>query len=249
VEIAETAQRIRALRSKLPVLPERINTVLRNSDNPQLLEKMKATLLELELKRTDLLVRFEPGYRLVKEMDQEIAETKTALANEELAPLRDQSSDLDPNHAWAKAELIRDQVELSGLQARAGAARLVLASYRDQAQELGGRAIQQEDLLSNLKMAEDEYLLYMNKREQARIGDALDQDRILNVTLAEPPLAPALPARSELSFGLLGLVLATSVSTGLAFVADRLDPAFRTPDEVVGCLGVPMLASLPHKGA
>jgi uncharacterized protein involved in exopolysaccharide biosynthesis len=248
VEMAETAQRIRVLRSKLPELPQRINTLIRNSDNPQLLEKMKDTLLQLELKRTDLLTRFEPGYRLVEEVDQQIAETKTAIANEELAPLRDQSSDLDPNHAWAKAELVRDEVELSGLQARAGAAKRVLANYRGQAQQLGGRAIEQEDLLSKLKLAEDQYLLYMNKREQARIGDALDQDRILNVTLAEPPMAPALPVRSEASFALLGLVLATSVSTGLAFAADRFDPAFRTPDEVVGYLGVPMLASLPRRG-
>ena len=78
-------------------------------------------MLELELKRTDLLTKFAPSYRLVQEVDQQIAETKNTIAQEELNPLRDQSTDLDPNHAWAKSELVKSQVELSALQARAAA--------------------------------------------------------------------------------------------------------------------------------
>lgn len=247
VQLAETAERIHALHSQLPALPERVTTVIRNSDNAQLLEKMKSTLLQLQLKRTDLLTKFAPTYRLVQEVEQEIAETKAAIANEEVAPVRDQASDLDPDHAWARGELVRDEVEMSGLQARARAATRVLADYRDQTRRLGQRAIQQENLLSNLKMAEDRYLLYMNKREQARVGDALDEQRILNVTLAEPPMAPALPARSVAGFGLLGLALAGTLSTGLAFAAERCDPALQTPHELTALLGVPVLASLPHR--
>src|SRR2546430_12547360 len=33
---------------------------VRTSDNPQLMERMKSKLLELELKRTELLTKFEP---------------------------------------------------------------------------------------------------------------------------------------------------------------------------------------------
>ena len=38
---------------------------------------MKSKLLELQLKRTELLTKFEPSYRLVQEVDQQIAETKS----------------------------------------------------------------------------------------------------------------------------------------------------------------------------
>jgi uncharacterized protein involved in exopolysaccharide biosynthesis len=247
MQIAETARRIQVLKGKLPLLPERITTVIRNADNPELLQKMKSALLDLELKRTDLLTRFEPTYRLVKEVDQQIAETRSAIANEELAPLRDQSTDVDPNHAWVKSELIKDESELSGLQARSKASSVVLAGYREETEKLGERAIRQDELLSDLKAAESEYLLYRNKREQARMGDALDQEHILNVAVAEPPTVPALPARSPARLGLLGLALAGTTGVGLAFAADRLDPAFRTPDEVVGYLGTPVLASLPRR--
>src|SRR6266404_9226010 len=81
-------------------------TVVRNADNPQLLEKMKSKLLELELKRTELLTKYEPTYRLVQEVDQQIAEAKASIAAEEQAPLRDQTTEPGPNHGWAKAELM-----------------------------------------------------------------------------------------------------------------------------------------------
>ena len=51
--------------------------MVRNSDNPQLLEQLKSTLLNLELKRTDLLTKYEPTYRLVQEVDQQIADAKS----------------------------------------------------------------------------------------------------------------------------------------------------------------------------
>jgi uncharacterized protein involved in exopolysaccharide biosynthesis len=244
VTIIETRQRIRDLESKLKSLPERTLTVIRNSDNPQLTEKMKSKLLELQLKRTELLTKFQPSYRLVQEIDQQIAETRTSILGEEHSPLRDETTNQEPNHEWAKSELIKAQVELGTLEAHGQAVRVQVAGYREVAQRLGENALRQGELLAELKAAEEKYLLYVNKREEARIEDALDQGGILNVTIAEEPRVPALPARAGWVFGLIGIMLGGTLSTGLAFTADYLTPGFRTPDEVVAYLGIPVLASL-----
>ncbi len=249
VAIAETEQRVRALESKLQSFPERTITQVRTADNPQLLEKLKSRLLELELRRTQLLTKFETSYRLVLEVDQQIAEARSAILAERLAPVREETTEKDPNHEWAKAELAKAQVELSALQARAAATTTLLADSQKVARQLGHDAILQQDLLRELKAAEENYLLYVKKREEARIGDALDAGGILNVTMAEPPTVPALPERSAWTFGFLGLLVAGTLSTGLAFAADFLDPAFRTPDEVETSLGAPVLASLPRRRA
>jgi uncharacterized protein involved in exopolysaccharide biosynthesis len=143
--------------------------------------------------------------------------------------------------------LLKAQVELSALHARESTAAAQVANSRTEAQRLGGDAIKQEELLRNLKAAEEKYLLYAGKREESRIGDALDVGGILNVAIAEQPTAPVLPSRSEWSFALWGFVLAGTFSTGLAFTIDFLDPAFRTADEVVIYLGTPVLASLPSR--
>lgn len=246
VTIVETRQRIRDLESRLKSLPERTLTVIRNSDNPQLTEKMKSKLLELQLKRTELLTKFQPSYRLVQEIDQQIAETRTSILGEEHSPLRDETTNQEPNHEWAKSELIKAQVELGTLEAHGQAVRIQVTDYREVAQRLGGNALRQGELLAELKAAEEKYLLYVNKREEARIEDALDQGGILNVTIAEEPRVPALPARAGWVFGLIGIMLGGTLSTGLAFSADYLTPGFRTPDEVVAYLGIPVLASLPR---
>jgi uncharacterized protein involved in exopolysaccharide biosynthesis len=245
VSIAETSQRIHGLEQKLQSLPERVVTAIRNSDNPQLAEKMKSKLLELQLKRTELLTKFQPSYRLVQEVDQQIAETKESIATEDKSPLRDQTSNPDANHEWARGELLKAQVELGTLEAHGRATSIQVAGYRDSAQRLGGNAIRQGELLGELKLAEEKYLLYVNKREEARIEDAMDQGGILNVAVAEEPRAPALPAQAIWVFGVVGMVLGSTLSTGLVFAADYLNPGFRTPDEVITYLGIPVLASLP----
>ena len=245
VAIAETAQRIRGLQAKLQSLPERTITEVRSSDNPQLSEKMKSKLLELQLKRTELLTKFQPSYRLVEEVDQQIAETKNSIAGEEKSPLREQTTNQDSNHEWVKSELIKAQVELGTLEAHGRATGIQVAGYRESAQKLGGNAIRQGELLGELKVAEEKYLLYVNKREEARIEDALDRGGILNVAIAEEPRVPALPARAAWVFGLVGVVLGGTMGTSLAFAADYLNQGFRTPDEVIAYLGTPVLASLP----
>jgi uncharacterized protein involved in exopolysaccharide biosynthesis len=247
IQIEETAQRARDLQAKLDSSPARMTTQVRISDNPQLLEKLKSRLLELQLKRTELLTKFLPSYRLVQEVDQQIAETKQAITTEELTPLRDETTDQDPTHEWTRAELLKAQVDLDSLHSRAAAINTVVSAYRQTAQQFGDRAIQQDALLRNLKTAEQKYLLYENKREEARIGDAMDSGGILDVTIAELPTVPALPTHSLSFVVLFGLIVAGGSGTGLAFVADYTSPAFRTPEEVTSYLDVPVLASLPSR--
>ncbi len=222
--------------------------MVRNSDNPELLQQLKSTLLNLQLKRTELLTKYEPTYRLVQEVDQQIADAKSAIAAEESKPIRDESSDQNPDYQWVQAELTKAQAELSGLKARAIAAAAVATKYHAQAQSLDRSMVIQQDLLRDTKTQEDNYLLYEHKREEARISNALDQGGILNVAVAEPPVVPALPKRSRLSVAFLTLLLAGTFSLSTAFVLDFMDPTFRTPDEMANYLGVQVLAALPKGG-
>ena len=114
------------------------------------------------------------------------------------------------------------------------------------ARQLGEDAITQDDLLSAEKAAEENYLLYVKKQEEARMDDALDERGIVNVAIAEQPVAPALPVWSTWAVLAMGLAAAGAAGTGAAFAADYLDPAFRTPEDVLAYLNSPVLASLPR---
>jgi len=246
--IAETEQRIRTLEQQAASTPPRLTTQIRTADNPQLLQQMKSSLLALELKRTELLSKFEPTYRPVVELEQQISETLAAIAGEKNAPVRDETSDQNPVFDWVKSELAKAHADLSGLKARAATIQTALAKYRGNARALQQAAIAQQDLQQTVKTQEENYLLYQRKEEESRINDALDRGGILNVAIADQPTVPALPARSFLFYGLVGVLLATTGSIGLAFTSDFLDPSFRTPDEVSSFLDSPVLASIPRNG-
>jgi uncharacterized protein involved in exopolysaccharide biosynthesis len=246
--VLETEQRINALQAELHSVNPRVTTLVRNSDNPQLMGQLKSTLLNLEIKRTELLTKYEPTYRLVQEVDAQIADAKTAISAEQSKPMHDETTDENPDYQWVLAELTKAQADLSGLKARASAATAVAANYHAQAQKLDQDMVAQQNLLQAAKTEEDDYLLYERKREEARISNALDQGGFLNVALAERPVVPALPKRSPLSMALLTLLLAGTFSLSTAFVLDFIDPTFRTPDELAGYLSIPVLAALPRGG-
>jgi uncharacterized protein involved in exopolysaccharide biosynthesis len=249
VEMAETQRRIDELSAQLARLPKRSVTQVRSADNPELLRALKSSLLDLELKKTQLLTKFEPTHSLVQEVERQIAQAKAAIAAETSSPVRDETTDQDANYEWAKAELQKARVDMKGLKAREATTKAHLDEYRAQARQLGEDAIVQDDLVSREKAAEENYLLYVKKREEARMGDALDQGGIVNVAIAEYPVAPALPVWPAGAVVFVGFVAAMISGTGAAFVADRIDPSLRTPEEVFECLEMPVLASLPGKSS
>jgi uncharacterized protein involved in exopolysaccharide biosynthesis len=246
IDLAETQQRVRDLGAELARLPQRSTTQVRIADNPELMKALKASLLDLQLKRTQLLTKFEPSHRLVQEVDQQIVQAQAAITAENTFPLRDETTDKDPRYEWASAELQRAQVQLKALRARAAATGSQESEYLAMSQQLGEDAIAQDDLVNTEKAAEENYLLYVKKQEQARLADALDQRGIVNVAIAEQPVAPALPIWSTWTVLALGLAAASAAGTGAAFAADHVDLRFRTPDDVLIYLKAPVLASLPR---
>jgi uncharacterized protein involved in exopolysaccharide biosynthesis len=135
-------------------------------------------------------------------------------AAENSSPINAETTDKNASYEWAKAELQRAQVQLSGLEARQSANAIQGAACRKFAEKLGADAITQDDLLSTRKMAQENYLLYMKKREEARMNDALDARGIVNVVLAEQPVAPALPVSSPWSVLAMGFMAAGVAGVG-----------------------------------
>jgi uncharacterized protein involved in exopolysaccharide biosynthesis len=243
--IASTENRIITLEDEQKSRPARLTTQMRTADNPLLLQQMKSTLLTLELKRTELISKYDPNYKLVQEVEAQIVQTREALAKAEANPVREEVTDRDTTHEWLTGELAKARAELTSLKGRLYATAQTIESYRKQARDLNDAAIRQQDLIRQAKAAEENFLLYSRKQEETRISEALDQKRIINVAVAEPPSVPFLPSTPNWPLSLLlGFLLAGCVSGGIAFAAEYTDRSFRTADEVELFLNTPVLASL-----
>jgi uncharacterized protein involved in exopolysaccharide biosynthesis len=246
--IVETQQRIRVLQEQAATTPTRLVTQVRRADDAILLSQLRSSLLTLELKRTELLGKFEPSYRPVQEVEAQIVQTRATLAVAEKSQLHDETTDRDPTYEWVREELAKAKADLASLQARAEVTSLTVRSYRENARSLEQNEVVQDDLIRTVKATEENYLLYLRKEEEARISDALDRRRIINVAVAEAATVPSLPSNHRSLTVLVGLLLATLTSVALAFGSELLDPTFRTPDEVSSFLNTPVLATMPQNG-
>jgi uncharacterized protein involved in exopolysaccharide biosynthesis len=243
--IAETKKRIADLESQTASVPQRVTTELKESDNSSVLENLKATLLTLENKRTELLTKYQPTYPLVVEVDKQIADTRASLTKEERSPVKESVTNTNPTYSWVSAELAKAKADLAGYEAREKSLSAAIGTYQDQAQKLEQQGILQGDLMRTAKEDEGNYELYTKKKEEARIEDAMDRTKLLNVSVVQAPMLPSIPTRSPLIFALVAVLLAAAVSLGVVFAVDYADQSFRTPSEVMAELRIPVLAAVP----
>jgi uncharacterized protein involved in exopolysaccharide biosynthesis len=246
--ILGTEAQIRASKSLAATLPPRVPANQTVSDNFQLIADLKTSLVQLELQRTQLLVKYDPSYPLVKSIDTQIAQTQQAIADQDAQPVHENTSDQNPVYTQVQESLATTQTMLPSLQAKEGSEAGFARAYHDEALAYEGKAIQQTDLQREVNAMQSNYLLYLSKREQARIEDMLDARRVDNVNVVKQPTIPVIPSFSPLLLVALAFVLAAIIGVALAFVVDYLDPSFRTPDEVQEFLSVPVFASIPERG-
>lgn len=243
--VADTNRRMTAIAAELDSTPARHVTQVRDGGNLEVVRTLRGQILALEIKRTSMLQNYAPQYPPVVQLEMELQQLRTALAQAEGAPLRDETTDQNPTYLWLQNERARVRTERDALVARLAAVQRTVAEYRERAGRLDTQNMAQQDLLRAVKTAEDNLLMYQRKQEEARISDELDRTRITNVALAEPPSVPQTSRSSRRIILLAGPLAGVVLGLALAYALHALSPTFRTPDEVYRVLDVPVLASLP----
>jgi uncharacterized protein involved in exopolysaccharide biosynthesis len=247
--VAEASARLNALQLERARTPARHVSSITTGDASGFTQEMQSKIAALELKRTELLQKYTPQYRLVVEIDEQIAQTKSALENARKSSLKQETTEENPTMRWLENEISRVRTEHQALNARSQALQAALSRYRAEAQMLGAADLEQSALLREMKAAEERYALYQRKEEEARISDALDRTRISNVAIVQAATLPFEPMsrQSVMWLGLafvVGLIFALSV----AFTKDLIAASMRirTPDELQTAQGdVPVLAWVP----
>jgi uncharacterized protein involved in exopolysaccharide biosynthesis len=247
--IAADSHRIEDEKARMKIIPERSLTQQTTDSAQTLMQQLQADLLAAEVKKTQLMMKYEPGYPLVQEAEQEIAQTQAAIVSATKQQYINQITDRDPTYELMREDVAKTQSDLAFHQAAAGALESSIHSLQIQMLDLDQNALKQADLSREVKANEANYLLYLSKREQERTSDALDERRISNVAIAVPPILPVLPLIGPVLVLFCGVVLAAFLSAAAAFLAEYLNPSLRTPAEVFEVLRIPVLASVPRQTA
>ena len=213
------------------------------------MQQLRSSLVSLEQQRVDLTNKYAPGDRMVREVDTQIAQVKAAIDAQQSIPLKEETTDQNPTYEFLKQELAKAQSDLVALKAKAQSSSSVDHSYRQTLVDRDQKQLQQEALMRDVKVAEGNYLLYLNKKEEAHISDAFDKYRILNVSIAQPATIPILPTNPVPLTLVVGWLVACLLSMGVVFVQDRLDPQVYNPQQIERLLDVPVLAELRSPAA
>src|SRR6185369_663335 len=237
--------RIRSLNVLRESTEARQTKAVRTSPNGAL-KDIQNQLVGLEMKRTEMLGKFNPNYRPLQDLEKQIEGLKQTIAEVQKVPMVEETTDTNPANDWLLVELARARSELASLQASAPAKQRAVTEYRSLALDLDQKNFRRTDLVRIQKATEEKYLLYLRKEEEARIEQELDRQRILNVAIAEEATVPVLPQPSlmPMKLGFVGL-FAALVAFGGAFGADYYDRTFRTRTEIARVLEVPVLGAFP----
>lgn len=245
--VNESTNRIKRIEQQLAVTPKRIITQSKSLPAQYSAERLNTMMVELQNRRTQLLTKFRPDDRLVREVDEQIRTTRQALAKAESQTATEQATDLNPLRQSLETDLSRARLEQTGAQARRDTLAAQLREYEGSLKNLEGDTTKHNDLQRQVKEAEENYQLYAKKREEARIADELDRQKITNVSIAEAPSVPRIPAWPNRPLNLvLGIFVAALLSLGTVFSAEMLGDTIHTPRQLEALTGSSVLATVPE---
>ncbi|MFN2578096.1 MAG: GumC family protein [Pyrinomonadaceae bacterium] len=243
----EATNRIDRVQQQLAAIPKRIVTQSRQLPNQYSAERLNTMMVELQNRRTQLLTKYRPDDRLVREVDEQIRTTREALGRAEQKTSVEEATDLNPLRQTLETELSRARLDQAGAKARRDTLSGQLQQYDASLKKLEADTAGHDDLERQKKEAADNYQLYAKKREEARIADELDRQKITNVSIAEAATVAQIPSSPNRPLNLvLGVVLAGVLSLGSVFCAEVLSDVVHTPRHLEALTGAKVLATVPE---
>lgn len=257
-ENASEAQQVRAsleadqarlvqLREQKASTPPRLETMVRSGANAGSTQQLDTILAELQNKRIELLTRFKPDDRLVKEVDAQIASTKASLAGITSKQAAETTEDVNPVMTMINEDIEKTSADVLAQRARLAALTQTSATLEARLQQLQGVGVQHDVLDRQVQELTDNLKKYTAKRDDFQVDAELDKIKIIDVAVAQAPTISSMPVRPHRKLIIaLGAVMACFLSVGILFAKEALRETMYTPHELEAVASAPVLATLPE---
>ena len=245
-QISELNDRIGMQTRQLKTIPTRQQTQERVIPNEYSIEQLNTMLAQLQNQRTSLLTKFTPQDRMVQEIDQKITDTKAALANAQQMTSQEKSSDVNPVWQTVTGSIIQSDADRQALRAKHNALEQQIASLRGNLSNVEGSTVAFTTLRQKVTDLENNYQLYTQKRDEALMADAMNEDRLLNVAVQQNPTYSVIPFRPRPVVDVvLGGFTAIFLASFMVFFAEMGRDTFANASELERGSRYPVLATMP----
>jgi uncharacterized protein involved in exopolysaccharide biosynthesis len=241
VELSKTRSEISENMSKIQALNGHLSEPLAESKlgqetdlNPYAISAIRSRLSELKLREQELLSKYDGQYQLVVNVRKEIEKAKQLLSQEE--------------RTYYEKAITSISDTLKALKGKEDNQKQHLAQYQQELNRITSVEMRLGELERQFKMDEDNYQLYVKKMEEARISDAMDTQKIANISVVAPALPPIKPVKPKKALNvILSIFLGGMAGLGFAFFSEYTSQGLTTPERAERQLGLPVIATVPYK--
>lgn len=210
---------------------------------------MRQQLYDIEIQERAAALKYTEEHPELKVARGQLAQLRKAFPDE--AALRSETTyAINSQRNMLELELQQESARLAALQAEQGALEKQHASVLAAIRELNDYAQQHDRLDREIAFLRQSYATYSDSLEQSRIDNALKQQQITNVNIAQHATfqtLPVSPRRTLIVGG--GLLLACCAAVAVPLTAENLNRKLRSPAEIEANLALPVLVSLPRGSA
>jgi uncharacterized protein involved in exopolysaccharide biosynthesis len=200
-----------------------------SSDSPSRVEhigKLKGELLDLEIRREQLLQKFTPQYEEVVNLDRQIEEIKIKIVGEIKQILREEQTSI-------RALLAEERVLQNSIN-----------NIKREIRDLAQKEYELEQLSRGIEDEREIYSMLLKQREEARISLA-KLERGVKIKVISPAVMSTKPVKPKKRLNIiLAILLGCFGGVGLAFFKEYFDHTINTPEEIEHYTGIPVLGSV-----
>jgi uncharacterized protein involved in exopolysaccharide biosynthesis len=244
--LAELTAQLASLRADLARMPEQIDLYNENTTQDST-ETARASLLSLEMRRSELASRFTEDSRFIKDLQKQISEAKR-LVN--AAPRRvSMVRRIGRNPLWdeVKARILSAQSEQEALTHR-------LEAVKVQEQQLTARMAsfdqlehQYNDFVRERELFDQNFKTYAQNAEMAKIQAEQEQQKTANIRVIEEARPPTRSNNPQSLIVLASIMLGVIGGLALVFVIDFFRDTLLTPQAAERALRLPVLVVVDDK--
>jgi uncharacterized protein involved in exopolysaccharide biosynthesis len=173
--------------------------------NPFAISTIRERLAGLKLKEEELMGIYTDQSVFVVNIREEIKKAQELLAQEE--------------KTYHDKAITSISHTLNALRSEEKRQKQHLVEYQHELNRIKSVEVEIKELEREVKLNEDNYQLYVKNMEEARISNAMDNQKIANISIIEPALPPMKPVKPKKMINLIvSLFLGGFVSLGVAFL-------------------------------
>ena len=246
--MGEIARKIASLQSQMRTIDRNVPV---SSEEPRfrVVDDANAHLLTLRMKEQELLEKYKEDNRLVVNVRKEIAILENFLKKEKQNQVPKIITGKNPVYDDAEREIVKAKGDLAALESRRSSLKVQMSLIERGLRELDARSTALSTLKRDVEVSEKNFQIYRERAEEARIADAMNRQKMANVSVIQEASVPTEPIKPRMGYNfMLALVIGSISGLGLAFFSEYAGQHLSTPQIAEKRLELPVLGSIENKG-